>query len=129
MSSGHRPPPSPTPSSPSSQHDDSSEIDELDYRSRKLNKLLKKNVNKADKRKHLLDKVRDKAWVLEDEVNLLEKQTKEIRQSLASKSFRRRLVMFTAIVSSVVLFGYGVNHVVHHSSDENNSNMEDINQT
>jgi hypothetical protein len=107
-----------TSPSSSSQHDDSTDIDELDHRSRKLNKLLRKNVNKADDRKKLLDVVRNRAWVLEDQVNLLEKQTKEIKQTLQSKSFRRKLVMFTAIVSSIALFGYGVNHVVH-SSDDN----------
>jgi hypothetical protein len=108
---------SPSPS-PSSQHDDSSDIDELNYRSRKLNKLLKKSVNKADRRKQLLDTVRDRAWVLEDEVNLLERQTKDIRDTLASKSIRRRLVVFTAFVSSIALLGFGVSHVVQNSSDE-----------
>lgn len=131
MSNFNRPPTSPSPSfspSPSSsQYDDSSEIDELDYRSKKLNKLLKKNVNKADRRKQLLDVVRDKAWVLEDEVNLLERQTKNIKESLASKSFRRKLVLVAAIVSSLALFGFGVNHVAHLNPDEqNDSNPDDM---
>jgi hypothetical protein len=122
-SSSPSPLPSPSPSPSSSQdYDDSSEIDELDYRSRKLNKLLKKNVNKAERRKRLLDVVRNRAWVLEDQVNLLERQTKSIKESLASKSLRRNLIVFTAAISSLALLGLGVSHVVHHGSDEHDSN-------
>lgn len=114
MSDVNKVPESPSRSpSPSSQYDDSSEIDELDHRSRRLNRLLRKNAKKADDRKRLLDQVRDRAWVLEDEVNLLEKQTKRIRESLADRSIRRNLVVFTALISSLALLGYGVNHVVH----------------
>ena len=109
--------PSPTTSG-SSYNDDSSEIDELDNRSRELNRLLKKNINKADKRKKLLDVVRDKAWILEDQVDILEKQTKNVKQALKRKSFRRRLVMFGALVSSIVLVGLGVNYVVHPSDSD-----------
>lgn len=109
---------SPSPSSSaSSYYDDSSEIDELDYRSKKLTGILKKNLNKADKRKTLLDVVRDKAWLLEDQVKLLENQTDAIRGSLQRKSVRRRVLMFAALLTSVVLVGLGINHVIHPSRD------------
>lgn len=105
-------------SSPSSSyHDDSSDIDELDYRVKKLNRLLRKNVKEAGRRKNLIDVVRDKAWLLEDQVELLETQTKNVKQALRKKSFRRRLVMFGAFVSSVILVGFGVNHLIHTSDD------------
>ena len=107
----------PSSSPDSSYTDDSSEIDELDYRSRKLNRLLKKNVNKADRRKNFIDVVRDKAWLLENQVSLLEQQTKNAREALKKKSFRRRILMVGAFFSSVLLIGFGVSHLVH-SNDE-----------
>lgn len=75
--------------------------------------MLRKNVNKADRRKDLLDVARDKAWLLEDQVKILGKQTKNVKEALQRKSFRRRLMMIGAFISSVVLIGFGVSHVVH----------------
>lgn len=90
-------------SSPSSYRDDSSDIDELEHRSRKLTKVLRKNIDRADKRKSVLDVVRDKAWLLEDQVKLLERQTATIRSSLNRQSNRRKLIGITAIVLSLTL--------------------------
>lgn len=80
-----------------------SEIDELASRSRNLTKILKKNVNKADKRKSVLEVVRDKAWLLENQAKALEKQTKYIRNSLARQSCRRRLLVLAAVILSLFL--------------------------
>lgn len=86
-----------------SSDDSSSDIDELDYRSRKLTKLLKKNADKAERRKSLLNVVRDKAYLLEDQVKLLERQT-----SSDSRSWRRRAVVVMGLVSlSAVGIVYG----------------------
>lgn len=94
--------PSPSPSSASASssstyRDDSSEIDDLDHRSRRLTAILKKNVDKAEKRKSVLDVVRDKAWLLEDQVKLLERQTTAARKSLGRQSCRRKIIVLLAI--------------------------------
>lgn len=93
----------PSPSTPSSYHDDSSDLDELDYRSRKLTKILKKNAVKAEKRKSVLDIVKDRAWLLDDQVKLLEKQTANVRNSLKRQSCKRRLIVIGAVTLSVIL--------------------------
>lgn len=93
-------------SSPSSQYKDytsTSDIDELDHRSKKLTSLLRKNVNRAEKRKSVLDVVRNKAWILEDQVKLLERQTANIRGSLKKKSCKRKLLVLGAVIMSLVL--------------------------
>lgn len=90
-------------SSVSPYHDDSSDIDELDHRSRKLTKILKKNINRTEKRRSVLDVVRDKAWLLEDQVKLLEKQTATVRSSLNRQSCLRRIIVFMALIVSVIL--------------------------
>lgn len=89
--------------SPSSQNRDydSSDIDELDHRSRKLTSLLKKNVSRAERRKSVLDVVRDRAWLLEDQVKLLERQTATIRGSLKQRSCMRRIIVFVALILSL----------------------------
>lgn len=112
---------SPESSSPaSSYYDDSSEIDELEYRSRKLTDILKKNIDRAERRKTLFDVVRDRAWLLEDQVKLLEKQTKTIKSSLGRKSIRQRLLTFGAVMSSLILIGVGLSHVIHPSDTKRN---------
>lgn len=93
-----------SPSSSSQNRDyDSSDIDELDHRSRKLTSLLKKNVSRAEKRKSVLDVVKDRAWLLEDQVKLLERQTATIRGSLKEKSCIRRVIVFVALILSLIL--------------------------
>lgn len=88
-------------SSSSEYHDDSSDVDELDRRSRRLTKLLRRNINKATKRRSILENVREKAWLLEDQARLLERQTSDIRDRLASRSFRRKLVISVITVLSL----------------------------
>lgn len=84
--------------------DSSSDIDELDYRSRKLTKLLKKNVAKTERRKSLLDVVRDKAHLLEDQVKLLERQTSLDR----SRSWRKKVAVVVGLITlSTVGVVYG----------------------
>ena len=59
-----------------------------------------------------MDVVRDKAWLLEDHVKQLERQTKDVKNALMRNSARRRVVMFLAVLSSIFAVGYGVNHFV-----------------
>lgn len=95
---------SPSSSSPSSsEYDDSSDIDELDLRSKKLTRILKKNINKTEKRKSVLDVVKEKAWLLEDQVKLLERQTANIRGSLTKQTCRRRIVVLVTVILSLFL--------------------------
>lgn len=94
----------PSPSSnPSSYNDDSSDLDELDYRSRKLTKILRRNAAKAEKRRSVLDVVKDRAWLLDDQVKLLEKQTANVRNTLRKQSCKRRLIVIGAVALSVIL--------------------------
>lgn len=86
-------------------HDESDYIDELDYRSRKLTNLLRKNVNIAEKRKSLLDIVREKAWLLEDQAKLLNRQT-ELRSAGCSRLLTKIILFLSLIASSVFV----VNH-------------------
>lgn len=111
--------PSLSPSTPqdSSYYDDSSDIDELDHRSRKITHLLKKNLDKSSNRSNLLDVVKRRAWLLGDQVNRLEQQTIRAKSALGRKSFRRRLIMFGAFMSSVLLVGFGVNHMATNSRE------------
>lgn len=90
-------------SASSSEYDDSSDIDELDLRSKKLTKLLKKNINKTEKRKSVLDVVKEKAWLLEDQVKLLERQTANIRGSLTKQTCKRRIIVFITVILSLFL--------------------------
>lgn len=89
--------------SPSTYQNDSSDIDELDHRSRRLTNILKKNVARSEKRKTVLDVVRDKAWLLEDQVKLLEKQTANVRSTLVRQSCRRKIIVFAAVILSLIL--------------------------
>lgn len=60
-------------------------------------------MDKAEKRKSVLNVVKDKAWLLEDQVKLLEKQTETVRKSLARQSCRRKIIVFVALVLSLFL--------------------------
>lgn len=90
-------------SNSSASDDSSSSIDDLNYRSRKLTKLLKQNVNKSEKRKSVLDVVKSKAWLLEDQVKLLENQTSNIRSGLRRQSCLRKLVVYGLLVLAFIL--------------------------
>lgn len=103
-------------SSYSAQEDDSEEIDELAYRSQKLSNLLRENLNKTERRTKLLDVVKRRAWLLSEHVGELEQQTRKARDAVGRRTFARRLVLFGAFVSSLVLLGLGVNHAT--SPDE-----------
>lgn len=107
-------------SSPASRYRDyssTSDVDELDHRSRKLTSLLKKNVNRAENRKSVLDVVRNTAWQLEDQVRQLEKQTANVRGTLKRKSCKRRLVVFGALIVSLVLIIHRYIPSSHSTSD------------
>jgi len=93
---------SPT-TSESSYRDDSSEIDELDHRSRKLTSILRRNANRAAERKSVLNMVRDRAWLLDDQVKLLENQTATVRRSLARQSCRRKVIIYAAVLTSIFI--------------------------
>lgn len=100
--------PSVSPSSGSSNSSDASEIDELDYRSRKLSNFLKKNVNSAEQRKSVLDVVRSKAWLLENQVKQLEKETKKFRNSLERQPCSRRVLLLLLLLFSATLVYLGI---------------------
>lgn len=93
--------PSSIASSDSDYHDESSDLDELDRRSRRLTRLLRKNINKAQARKSILDVVREKAWLLEDQVKILERRTSDIRNRLASRSMKRKIVVSIVAIASI----------------------------
>lgn len=97
-------------SSPSNRSDydysssGSNYIDELDQRSRKLTSILRKNVDRAERRKNILDVVKNKAWLLEDQVKILEKQTATVKNKLNDRRSCRRIVaVCVALVLSVIL--------------------------
>lgn len=95
--------PSKTPSPSSSTSDDLSDIDELDHRSRRLTNMLRKNIDKTEKRKSVLDVVKEKAWLLENQVKLLEEHTANIRGSVTRQDCRRRIAVFISVVLSAFL--------------------------
>lgn len=97
-----------SPSSGSSNSSDASEIDELDYRSKKLSSILKKNVNKIEQRKSILDVVRSKAWLLENQVKQLEKDTKKFRNSLEGQPCSRRVLLLLLLLFSAMLIYLGL---------------------
>lgn len=97
-------------SSPATSTDESSDIDELDHRSRMLTGILKRNANKAEGRKSVLDMVRDKAWLLEDQVKVLEKKAAIVKKSIDRNSCKRRLIVFGALVFSSLLIFFGFHH-------------------
>lgn len=86
---------------------EASEIDELDYRSRKLSNILRKNVSRAEKRRSVLDTVRNRAWVLEDQVKLLERETRNFRNSLQRQPCGRRILLLLLLLISAVLIYFG----------------------
>lgn len=107
IAAADRSPRTPTTTDDSSSASSTADIDELDYRSRKLTKLLKKNADKTERRKSLLDVVRDKAYLLEDQVKLLERQT-----SSDSRSWRKRAVVVMGLVTlSAVGLVYGSSRI------------------
>lgn len=108
---------SPASSSDYNDDDDSSDIDELDHRSRKLKRLLEKNLNKAQERSNLLEVAKKRAWLLEEQVGKLEKQTKRAKGALSRSRLRRQLVVFGAFMSSLLLLGLGVNHIATNSKE------------
>jgi len=108
---------SPSASSGSTFYDDSSEINELDSRSRQLTELLRNNLRKSDKRTKVIDVVKKRAWLLSDQIEKLEKQTKKTKESLAAQSLKRRLIVFGTFAGSIVLIILGVNHVATSDKD------------
>lgn len=88
-------------SADSGYQQDSRDIDELDRRSRKLTKILKRNIDKSQTRKSIMNLVREKAWLLEDQVKLIEKQTSDIKNRLVSRSFRRKLIILIIAIGSI----------------------------
>lgn len=103
------------PNSPASSDtdnsDDALDVDELDKRSRKLTKLLKKNINKAVSRKSILDNIRERAWLLEDQAKNLEYQASNLKQKLRQRTFRRRVV-----IGAIALASFGsVYYIWHHN--------------
>lgn len=103
--------------SSNSSRDDSSDIDELDQRSRNLTRLLRKNMNQTEKRKSVLDVVRGKAWLLQDQVKLLEKQAATVRDSLHRRSFRRKVVVFLSSVILLILVVTGLSTLIQNLHD------------
>lgn len=102
---------SPSDSSLGSDNQDNyRDIDELDRRSRKLTKLLKKNINRAVKRINILDNVRDKAWLLEDEADLLENQGHSLRNRLKRRSMKRKVIYGVIGLASIGSVYYIWNH-------------------
>lgn len=47
--------------------------------------------------------VRDKAWLLEDQVKILGKQTEAARRLMARRSCRRKLIVYGTIILSFIL--------------------------
>lgn len=101
-----------SPDSRSSSYDEYSDVDELDRRSRKLTEILKKTVNKTVTHKSVLDVVRDKAWLLEDQVKLLQHNASKLRNS--SKKRNRIVVVGITIVG----FIFVVNKFVHNHVEQ-----------
>lgn len=93
---------SPRSPSPSTNGSSASDVDELDQRSRQLTRLLRKNLSKSERRRDVINKVRNKAWLLEDQVKLLGKQTEAARQALAKNSVRGKVLVYGAVLITVV---------------------------
>lgn len=91
--------------------DDALDVDELDRRSRKLTKLLKKNMNKVDTRKSILDTVREKAWLLEDQAKIIQNQASNLKTRLQQRKYRQKV-----IIGAIALASLGsVYYIWHHS--------------
>lgn len=90
-----------------SDYDEYNDIDELDNRSRKITEILKKTVHKMAARKSVLDVVKDKAWLLEDQVKLLKQNAANVRNS--SKKGR-----FVVVIITIAGFILVINKFIHY---------------
>lgn len=93
---------SPTSSSSSSSLS-SSDVEKVNDRSEKLTRLLKQNVRKSHHRKAVLDTLKDKAWLLDDQVKLFMKETANLKESFARRSWRRILCIGMIILALVYI--------------------------
>lgn len=93
---------SPSTASPTTNESSASDVDELDQRSRQLTRLLRKNLRKSERRRNVINKVRNEAWILEDQVKLLGKQTEAARKSLAQGSFRKKVFLYGAATLTIL---------------------------
>lgn len=101
---------SPSPDSSVSSFEDDinyADIDELDRKSRRLTDILRKTVNRTASRRSVLDIVRDKAWLLEDQVKLLQNKTTKIKNS---SNGRRLAIVGISIVGFILI----INKFIHY---------------